>query len=233
MSTLAPTDLDARFQQLDATCEAVWAKIKATRFYRAVMDGTIEMPILVRYMIETYFYVRENAKNQAAVVLRLDDSRADYARYCLKHAAEENGHEMMCLHDLKSVGIPVDKIPLNRPLPSTAGFIGFLYTWAAFGNPVGRLGYSYYAEGAHKYMTEGMGKVKNQYGLADHNMTFFVSHAVIDEKHYTEVREAIAKFCVTDQDWADVAYVIECTGTLSAQMLEELYDKGLEGIRFD
>ena len=231
MSTLAPT-LDARFQMLDAACEAVWAKIKATRMCQDVMNGRIELPILVRYMIETYFYVRENAKNQAAIVLRLDDSRADYARYCLKHASEENGHEQMCLHDLKSAGIPVDKIPQNRPLPSTAGFIGFLYTWAAFGNPVGRLGYSYYAEGAHLHMQEMMAMVKKQYGFGDSNMTFFVAHAAIDEKHFSEVREAIAKFCVTDQDWADVAYVIECTGTLSAQMLEEIYDKGLEGIQF-
>lgn len=231
MSTVAPT-LDARFQMLDAACEAVWGKIKATRLYQDVIHGRIEMPILVRYMIETYFYVRENAKNQAAVVLRLDDSRADYARYCLKHASEENGHEQMCLHDLRSVGISVDNIAKNRPLPSTAGFIGFLYTWAAFGNPVGRLGYSYYAEGAHLHMQEAMGQVKKQYGLGDSNMTFFVAHAVIDEKHFSEVKEAIAKFCVTDQDWADVAYVIECTGTLSAQMLEEIYDKGLEGLVF-
>jgi hypothetical protein len=81
-------------------------------------------------------------------------------------------------------------------------------------------------------MQEAMGQVKKQYGLGDSNMTFFVAHAVIDEKHFSEVKEAIAKFCVTDQDWADVAYVIECTGTLSAQMLEEIYDKGLEGLAF-
>lgn len=234
MSTLAPNDLDARFQVLDAACESVWAKIKATSFYRAIEDGSIEMPTLVRYMIETYFYVRENAKNQAAVALRLDDRSSDYARYCLKHALEENGHEQMCLHDLRSVGIPTEKIAqLNRPLPTTAAFIGFLYTWAAFHNPVGRLGYSYFAEGAHTFLGEAMSKIKAQYGLADHNMTFFVAHSAIDEKHYAEVKEAIAKFCRTDADWADVAYVVECTGSLTALMLEDIYAKGIEGIRFD
>ena len=226
-ATPAATPVDARLAKLDAACDAVWAKIKATRYYQALMAGQVTPGILHRYLVETYFYVRENAKNQAAIVLRLDDTRADYAKYCLKHALEENGHEQMCLHDLRTTGFDLARLEGMRPLPATAGFIAFLYHWADHHNPVGRLGYSYWAEGAHAYLAEGMAKVKEMFALTDNQMTFFVAHGAIDEKHFKDVKDALAAHCKTDQDWADVEYVLTCAGMLTCHMLDEILENPL------
>lgn len=223
----APTTAE-RIAQLDAVCDEVWARIKATRYYAALMAGQVTPGVLHRYLAETYFYVRENAKNQAAIVLRLDDKQADYAKYCLKHALEENSHEQMCLHDLRTTGFDLARLETLRPLPATAGFIAFLYHWADHHNPIGRLGYSYWAEGAHSYLQEGMAKVKQMFALSDNQMTFFVAHAAIDEKHFKEVKDALAAFCQTEQDWADVAYCIRVTGTLTAHMLDEILEHPLD-----
>lgn len=218
------TSTDERIAHLDAVCDEVWAKIKATKYYSALLAGQVTPAIMHRYLVETYFYVRENAKNQAAVVLRLDDTQAAYAKYCLKHALEENGHEQMCLHDLRTTGFDMATLPGLRPLPATAGLIGYLYDLAARHNPVARLGYSYWAEGAHSYLAEGMAKVKALFQLSDNQMTFFVAHGAIDEKHFQDVKAALAAHCVTEQDWADVAWVIRVTGGLTATMLDEILE---------
>lgn len=228
MATLTADKATARLAELDQACEGVWKKIMATRFYRALEAGTLPKEVMFRYFVETFHYVRENAKNQAAVVLRLNENATDYARYCLKHALEENGHENMCLNDLRSLGFDTDRVKESRPLPTTAAFIGFLYDWADRHNPVGRLGYSYFAEGAHTYLGKGIELAKQHFGLTDQQLTFFVQHGLIDEKHFADVQEAVVKFCKTDKDWEDVKYVIGVTGSMTAVMLEELFDHPLE-----
>lgn len=224
----APVSLDARFAELDRVVETAWERTRQTPYWKTLMAGGITPGILRRYLVETYHYVAQNAKNQALVALRLDDSLADYAKYCLKHALEENGHEQMCLHDLRVTGFDPERARTLRPLPATQGFIAYLYHLAAFGNPVARLGYSYYAEGSHHYLGEALAKIKGQFGLNDGQMTFFVAHSAIDEVHYREVKQAIAAFCKTDKDWEDVAYTITCVAALSAHMLEEILENPLE-----
>lgn len=230
MTTVAElVSLDARFAELDRVVEAAWARTRETQYWQTLMAGGITPGILRRYLVETYHYVCQNAKNQAAVALRLDDAMADYAKYCLKHALEENGHEQMCLHDLRVTGMDPEIARRLRPLPATAGFIGYLYTLAAFGNPVARLGYSYYAEGSHHYLGEALKKIKGQFGLNDNQLTFFVAHSAIDEVHFREVKQALGAFCKTDQDWADVAYTITCVASLSMHMLEEILENPIDG----
>ena len=221
-------DLDARFAELDRVVEAAWARTRQTPYWQGMMAGQFTPGILRRYLVETYHYVCQNAKNQAAVALRLGPDQAEYAKYCLKHALEENGHEQMCLHDLRVTGFDPDKARKMQPLPATLGFIGYLYTLAAFGNPVARLGYSYYAEGSHHYLGEALVKIKGQFGLNDGQMTFFVAHSAIDEVHFREVKQAIAAHCKTDQDWADVAYTITCVASLSMHMLTEILENPLD-----
>ncbi len=226
-TTLAPRDAE-RLAALDAACEKVWEQIMATAFYQRLTDGTLDLAILRRFLLETYHYVRHNAKNQAAVVLRASDDQSGYIHYCLKHAMEENGHERMCLNDLASLGFPVETVDRFRPLPATATFVAFLYHWAQTGNPVARLGYSYFAEGAHTYLGPAIARAKAHYGLTDNQLTFFVSHGLIDEKHFAEVREAVVRHCRTDQDWDDVLYMIEVTGGQTAHMLAEVVNHPLE-----
>jgi pyrroloquinoline quinone (PQQ) biosynthesis protein C len=227
-TTAAAPTLEARFAELDRVVEAAWARTKATPYWRTLEEGRMTPGILRRYLTETYHYVCQNAKNQALVALRLGDGQADYAKYCLKHALEENGHEQMCLHDLRVTGFDPERVRGMRPLPATLGFIGYLYHLGAFGNPVARLGYSYYAEGSHHYLGEALAKIKGQFGLNDGQMTFFVAHSAIDEVHYREVKQAIAAFCHTDQDWEDVAYTITCVASLSMHMLEEILENPLD-----
>lgn len=225
---LTQPDLEARFAELDRTVEAAWARTRQTPYWQRMMAGGITPGILRRYLVETYHYVCQNAKNQALVALRLDASQADYAKYCLKHALEENGHEQMCLHDLRVTGYDPELARKSRPLPATLGFIGYLYALGAMGNPVARLGYSYYAEGSHLYLGEALAKIKGQFGLNDGQMTFFVAHSAIDEVHFREVKQAIASFCKTDEDWAEVAYTITCVAQLSMHMLEEILENPLD-----
>ena len=77
MTTTAPPDLEARFAELDRVVEAAWARTRNTEYWKRMMAGQFSPGILRRYLVETYHYVCQNAKNQAAVALRLNDSQAD------------------------------------------------------------------------------------------------------------------------------------------------------------
>jgi pyrroloquinoline quinone (PQQ) biosynthesis protein C len=226
--SFAGLDTEARFALLDTVVEAAWERTRQTPYWKNMMAGGITPGILRRYLVETYHYVCQNAKNQALVALRLGPAEADYAKYCLKHALEENGHEQMCLHDLRVTGMDPEIAKRLRPLPATAGFIGYLYALGAFGNPVARLGYSYYAEGSHHYLGEALAKIKGQFGLNDGQMTFFVAHSAIDEVHFREVKQAIAAHCKTDEDWSEVASTITHVAALSMHMLDEILANPLE-----
>jgi hypothetical protein len=73
-----------------------------------------------------------------------------------------------------------------------------------------------------------MAKVKEMFALNDNQMTFFVAHGAIDEKHFKDVKDTLAAHCKTDEDWADVEYVLRCAGMLTCHMLDEILENPLE-----
>lgn len=53
-------------------------------------------------------------------------------------------------------------------------------------------------------------------------MTFFVAHAVIDEKHAEDVNNAIDRWVISDEEKAAVKQVARTTLFLTGQILESV-----------
>jgi hypothetical protein len=200
-----------------------WASIlKDNALIQLIQAGINDRRLYVMYLAETYHYASHNAKNQAIVAQKLKTSNSkeiNYMKYCLEHALEETGHELMAYHDLKVAGC---KVPLNEmpaPLPETETFIGYLYYVAQNGNPLRRLGYSYWAEDSYAHFGHVMMTAAQNMKLSKAMMTFFSEHSDIDEKHSDDVNRMIKSMCKTDEDWNEVSKVMLQTLELTGQML--------------
>ena len=175
------------------------------------------------YLIETYHYTLHNSRNQALVAVNLPPSAdIQYLKFCLKHAYEEAGHELMAFHDLNSLGLTLEIDALGKPLPTTEFLIAYLYRVSSTGNLNSRLGYSLWAENAYEHIGELLGHVKNKLNLKPSQMTFLGEHSEIDAKHILEVRKMIKRVCKTSQDWSDLLTVAINSLELTGQMLNEV-----------
>jgi thiaminase len=203
--------------------DATWATIlKDAPWVAFILAGEFDTRFYGIYLIETFHYVMHNPRHQALVGALSKDQPFNYTKFCYEHAEEETGHEMMAYHDLASLGSGNSPIPIPPPHPSTEVFIAYLYWVSTHGNPLRRLGYSFWAEDSYGYIEPLVRRVKETLRLASSQMTFIISHATIDEKHSQEIEEMIGTFCKTEEDWQAVEDVMNTSLRLQSEMLGQV-----------
>ncbi len=191
---------------------------------RALSPNFADLRLYAVYLVETYHYTRHNAKNQAAVAARSENIDINYLRYCLKHATEELGHENLALYDLQKISgqsITPDDLPV--PLPETQALVDYLYQISREGNPLGRLGYSYWAERSYEYIQPILKMLTSSLGVQPEQMSFLVQHAEIDQTHAIEVAEVIKQFVNSDEDLRAVEAVMLRSLDLTADLMEAIF----------
>ena len=225
INPMSNVPFEDRLAQLEYKVSAIWSEILSkSRLAHAIQEGQIDKALYAIYMIETYHYTSHNARNQALVGVRHADNVA-YAKFCFEHAAEEVGHEKMALHDVMSIGLKQHDFDIPEPLPATEILIAYLY-WISFtGNPLQRLGYSYWAENAYQYINPLIDGLRKTLDLQASQLTFFIAHSDIDAHHFEEIKSIMKRTCKTDRDWADIARVMETSLYLTGAMLEASYEE--------
>lgn len=216
----APQDFSAA---LRGAVETEWARIKEGEFWQRVMRAPVTPQLWRDLMLQVYHYSKHNSMNQA--VAAFVPAPEALLKFVYRHAAEELGHEKMVTHDLRSIGLLKDEDLDAAPLPATEALIGYLYYVALRYGPVARLGYSFWAEGAHAHIQEPIRKLCGDLKLTSKNVTFFGSHAEADEEHIKQVEDAIERFAVTPQDRELVTRVCVTTLSLTGQLLEQVARK--------
>ncbi len=211
--------MQAFFKELDAIVEAGWAQIKQGDYWKFSMANPTPAALYQQVMLQVYHYTRYNSVNQAACALSADPEQTSLLRFVYKHALEELGHERMVLRDLEAVGLLPQQMPV--PLAPTQALIAFLNDVAIRKGPIARLGYSYWAEDVYEHIQPVLDRFRNDLNLKDEQMTFFVAHSTIDEKHSEEVRLAMERVVKTDEDRSQIKDVARVTLWLTGQLLEE------------
>lgn len=216
-------DSKARLETLNRVVTETWARIlDNSKFVRIIRDGKLDKRLYALYLCQTYEYTRHNARNQALVGVLAQDIAPQYQKFCFDHAMEETGHELMALHDAHSLGVAKDaKMP--GPLPATEVLVAYLYYISAQGNPVQRLGYSFWAENSYHHVNPLIERIKDTLQLKNSQMTFFVAHSAIDKDHAEEVERMILQHCKTEKDWADVQRCAVLSLELTGNILEDVY----------
>lgn len=193
---------EQRLERLKHRLTAYMADQKDSWSYlKVIRPGYASKDLYTIYMIETYHYTFHNSRNQARVAARKEPIEIPYLKFCLHHAEEEAGHELMALHDVKTLGYPVDLSGLPAPLASTEELIRYLYEVADTGNPLARLGYSFWAERVYDFIAPLLSLMKVGVGIPSKAMSFFTAHSTIDAKHAVEIDRALIRFAKTEADW--------------------------------
>ncbi len=215
--------------QLKTRLESELGRLANSPYLGQVMEpGFVDKRLYAIYLTETYHYTRHNSRNQALVATRPEELDIRYMKFCLKHAEEEAGHEKMALHDIKNLGYNVSETNLPKPLVSTQTLISYLYYTAQTGNPVARLGYSFWAEQCYSYIEPLLQMISKGLGVPDKAMTFFREHSTIDEKHAIEVQDAITRFAKSPADWEAVEDCMVNSLILTTRMMDEVFEEFLK-----
>ena len=212
--------------EMEQKVAAKWDDILTnSSFIQQIMQGNATKELYAIYMIETYHYTKHNARNQALVGVIGKDLHSKYQAFCFHHAHEEVGHELMALSDIGSVGFDRDACAALRPLPSTETLIAYLYWISVTGNPIQRLGYSFWAESVYSHIDPVLKCIQSTLNLDEKNMRFFIAHSAIDAEHAEEVEEMLKLVCEDQKDIDDVTFVMENTLTLTARILDDVWDE--------
>lgn len=190
---------------------------------KVMTPGFADKRLYAIYLTETYHYTKHNARNQALIATRPENIDPRYMKFCLRHAEEEVGHELMALHDLKAMGYSVEEKTLPTALNATQALIGYLYFIAEKGHPLARLGYSFWAERSYDYIRPMLNLISGPLGIEKKAMTFFNEHSEIDVNHAKQVDEVIERFVKTPEEWAAVESCMVTSLTLTARMLDEVF----------
>lgn len=209
------------FKTLDNVVNDGWETIKQGEFWNFVMNNEVPVEFYQLVMLQVYHYTKYNSVNQAACAYSANPDDNHMLRFIYKHAMEELGHQNMVVRDLTSIDAMPETIP--APLEPTQALISYLNDVALRAGPIARLGYSYWAEEVYDHIQPLLDKFRKDLGLTDENMTFFVAHSTIDEKHAAEVKEAMKKAVKTDADFEAVLAVTKVTLYLTGQLLEQTY----------
>jgi len=223
--------MEVFFRELDTVVEEGWAQIKQGAFWKFSLENPTPPALYQQIMLQVYHYTRYNSVNQAACAFSADPEQAALLRFVYKHALEELGHERMVLRDLESIGLLPSHMP--EPLAPTQALIAFLNDVAIRKGPIARLGYSYWAEDVYEHIQPVLDGFRTHLGLKDEQMTFFVAHSVIDEKHSEEVRAAMQRALRAEEDRSQIKEVARVTLWLTGQLMEEAlrtYLAGEEGL---
>ena len=215
--------------RLKQRLENEFEKLSGSPYLARVMEpGFVDKRLYALYMVETYHYTRHNSRNQAVVATRPESIDPRYLKFCLRHAEEETGHELMAFHDLKALGYPsLQETDLPAPLAATETLIAYLYRTAQFGNPLARLGYSYWAEQSYSYIQPLLSMVSSGLGVPANAMTFFREHSSIDESHARVVQETIERFAKTEADFEAIESCMANSLVLTARMMDEVFEQFL------
>ena len=222
--------------ELDQLIAGKWTSIlehpQALQFAGSMMGK--DRRVYAIYLTQVYHYAFHTARNQALVAVNPENTDIKYMQFCLEHALEETGHELMALHDLRSIGIDIrdPKTQMPPALPPTQLLISYLYRISQQGNPVKRLGYSFWAERSYVYIRDFMDNLGSSMKLEKKQMTFFYSHSSIDDKHAKDVEEIVAHVCKTDEDWNDVREAAIITLDLTHEIIKAVlreYEKLVRG----
>ena len=217
-------------EQLEEELVPLWEQVFNTRVFKLLLsDEPVKKELLQLYLIESYHYVKHNAQHQALAVWQKDVRDRDFMRAALHHAYEEVDHDLLAIKDLEKMGLKKADIERSMPLPETLGFTGYLYYAVTRENPVGRLGYSIWAEGTQEMGPGVVKRIMQRFGIEDEkHISFFAAHAKLDMRHGEECKESIDRFCKTPEDQQAVRVVAHTSLRLFLYVLEAIYDRYMQ-----
>jgi pyrroloquinoline quinone (PQQ) biosynthesis protein C len=217
--------------------EAAWfaevEQFNASPALRRLLAAELTVAHYQALLREIYFYSRESPQFFAMVPVHLRGERREFTKRMLQHACSEAGHDHLALNDLRALGVSVDKLPAERPLPETAALIGFSYYLIQYLNPVSYLGFVFHLEYLPTHFGEQYARGLLGAGIPPAAMTFIGEHVEADVGHNRLMADYVDNLLVTERDVEDTIYAMRVTSNLYARVFEAAFRAADEGRAYD
>ncbi len=216
--------------------EAWFAEIQcfnASPAIKRLLAGELTVAHYQALLREIYFYSRESPQFFAMIPVHLRGAQREFTKQMLQHACSEAGHDHLALNDLRTLGVNVDLLPYERPLPETAALIGFSYYLIQYVNPVSYLGFVFHLEYLPTHFGEQYAHGLFSAGIPPAALTFIGEHVEADVGHNLLMAEYVDNLLVTERDVEDTIYAMRVTSNLYAKVFEAVFRSVDEGSVYD
>jgi hypothetical protein len=124
---------------------------------------------------------------------------------------------------MRELGVSVDALPFQNPLPETTALIAFPFYQIHNLNPVGYLGYLYFLE----FLPTGNGgelmDALERSGVPRRAMRFLQDHSTLDVAHNRLMESYVETLITNERELASAIYAMRVTGNLYARMIEAAF----------
>lgn len=209
---------------LENQLEPSRARLYNTRLMKEVESGTLPLNVYKGFVKETYHYVKHTTRFFVAAASRMPEEYERSRKNLIEYAADESGHEVYLLNDLRALGMVEEEVRNSEPLIETEALTGYHYYLAVFGNPVGIWGNVYAVEGfSNDKSAKAAETLMKSLNLPKGAVSFLISHGKFDVAHFNNARDLIRKKVTRPEDERAVTYCARASLELYATMYEAIY----------
>lgn len=192
-----------------------------------VLSGDLVRWIYTRFLVQSYFHVREAPSVYAMAGARILPRDEPVRAWLLRHAVEEYGHDMWIRNDLSALGVDAHSRLAAAPAAPTQALVGWMHYVAGSANPLGILSDSFVIEGlSQRFATELAGNIQLACGLSDSELTYLARHGAADQAHMDDLRALIDANIVREEDYCDLVQCAKVTFYLYGSMLSFVASPG-------
>jgi len=200
---------------------------------KRLIAGEVTIAHYQALLREIYFYARESPQFVSAIPIHPRGRHRKFTKMMLQHAASNAGHDRLALDDLKTLGVNVESIQFERPLPETSALIGYSFYLIQYLNPVGYLGFFFFLEYLATLSGERYAKALRGAGIPPVAMTFIGEHVEADIGQNRLMAEYIENLLGTESEVGDVIYSMRVTTNLYAKVFEAAFRSADEAVRYN
>ena len=216
--------MTAFIEELDEHLATAVARIRESDFVNKVVGGERARDLYCGYLREAYHFVRLTSGFTPLAARRMDPALLELRQWILTHSAEEMGHELMARDDLADLGVSPAELEASSPGPGTLAWVHFFHYQVCSRPPFAALGVLYFLEGMAAAVAPGVASAVGK-ALAPEErqaVRFFREHGELDQRHVSEQRELIARYCEHPADRQVVIETVDQAGHIKRFMLDAL-----------
>jgi pyrroloquinoline quinone (PQQ) biosynthesis protein C len=213
MPTLPAPESGDIVEVLDRIIVGTVATLRADPTFGRIFDGTASRELYLRFLTQTYHYVKLTRTLLAAGARALrddaDPTRRAFGERFAHHEQEEVGHEQWVLDDIRALGADVAAAERAEPCAAVKGYVAMsTFVWESR-HPIAIMGISTLLEGISEKLGSSTARSFRERSAIpgiDEALTFLDTHGEADVGHMEEARAALRR--ITDE--RDREAVVSC-----------------------
>jgi hypothetical protein len=219
-----------QLQVLDESLNLFCERLESDTPFKKLLDGEVDLDCYVRFLIQTYHYVRFTPCSLKLAAGSLDGHPNPIYQSLRKrfkeHQAEEEGHDQWVLNDLNNLGQAPGIVERVLPCNEIAAYNAYSRFVVKSSSPIAILGEAFMLEGiSQRYGTPMAQNLAKRSGIPNitNAVTFLKGHGHTDQGHSAELRHVL-KLISDERDWEGIVLCAKVVSQLYTGMIQRLVE---------